>query len=63
VQGAVRQIAHGDEISKIKIRDDDMWQEWMQEFNVMIDRIQPLNLQYRPVNDLSSDVASGQEVT
>lgn len=62
VQGAIRQIAYGDEISRVAIRDDDMWQEWMQEFNVLIDRIQQLGSSEQ-ADASSSHVTPQQEVT
>jgi len=36
VQGMMRQIAASDSIEPATIREQDLWREWMQEFNAMI---------------------------
>lgn len=40
VQRAIRQLANGDEVRTLSLRDGDHWNEWLQEFNIMITRVQ-----------------------
>jgi len=40
VQRAIRQLANGDQVRTLTLREDDHWNEWLQEFNIMITRVQ-----------------------
>lgn len=60
IQGAVRRLGYGDCVSKLAIRDDDIWQEWMHEFNDMLDYIhrqerREANFEYVTSSQLDSE--------
>ena len=40
VQRAVRQLAHGDPVTAIRVRNRDLyWEDWIQDFNHMVTRL------------------------
>lgn len=40
VQGAIRRLAASDPVGEIRVREDDIWKDWIQEFNAMLVNVQ-----------------------
>lgn len=67
VQGAIRRLSYGDSVSKLAIRDGDIWKEWMLEFNAMLERVQSderrdASFQYTPTDSPPQHVSDEMSV-
>ena len=40
IHGAIRRLANHDPVSPLECRVDDTWAEWIQDFNIMLTRVQ-----------------------